>query len=165
MEPRNWQLAHLLLPLVATGCVAGESADAAGDADQRAVLDVLEDYYSDFSSRDWQAVAQHFWPGADITTIWRPPGEESDRVVPTAVEEFVAQAPAGQGGKEIFEERMLDAKIRVFNNLAQAWVRYGTRFGDPDSLQYWEGIDAFALLKHGDRWKIASLVFTSDTNE
>jgi hypothetical protein len=164
MERRNWRLALAILPLAAA-CLATEQIEAGDDAERDAVLRVLTAYYGDFTARDWDAFAQHFWPGADITTIWQPPGEDSDRVVPTTIEDFVARAPAGPGSREIFEERMLRAEIRVFHNLAQAWVRYGTRFGDPDSIRYWEGIDAFSLLKYDGGWKIASLVFTSETSE
>jgi hypothetical protein len=165
MERRNWRLAVSILQLVATGCSSPGGDAARVAANREAVLEVLEAYYSDFSARDWEALGQHFWSGSQITTIWQPPGEKSDRVVPTAIEDFVARAPSGPRGSEVFEEKMLNAEIRLSNDLAQAWVRYGTTFGHPDSIRYWEGIDAFALLKHGGMWKIASLVFTSNANE
>jgi hypothetical protein len=165
MERSNWRIGLVLVPLTVATCATGDRSDAGMDAERGEVLETLHAYYEDFSARDWDAFAEHFWPGADITTVWQPPGEHSDRVVPTAIEDFLAQAPAGPGSKEVFEERMLAADIRVHRNLAQAWVRYGTRFGDPDSVEYWEGIDAFALLKHDGTWRIASLVFTGDVDE
>ena len=76
------------------------------DARESAVRDRLEAYYADFSARDWDAFASHFWPGATITTIWQPPGESQMRVVSSSVPAFVEQAPDGPGSKEIFSERM-----------------------------------------------------------
>ncbi len=163
MERRRRRVVWYLVFLMTLACHQTGTVEYGTAAERRAILEVLEVYYSDFSDRDWDSFAKHFWPGADITTVWRPPGETADRVVPTTIGEFVSQAPQGPDSREIFEERMLDAEVRVFNNLAQAWVRYGMRFGDPDSVQYWEGIDAIALLKHDDTWKIASLVFAGDT--
>jgi len=163
MECPSPRIVSLLVPLITVACNQAGTVGYGTAAERQAILEVLEVYYSDFSGRDWDAFSNHFWPGADMTTVWQPPGETADRVVPTTIEEFVSQAPQGPDSREIFEERMLDAEVRVFNNLAQAWVRYGMRFGDPDSVQYWEGIDAFTLLKHDDTWRIASLVFTNDT--
>lgn len=151
----------LLLTGVPSACGHGSQDSYSDPIEERAVLAELQQYYSDFSSRDWKAYASHFWPGADLTTVWRPAGEDQDRVIATTIDEFVSQAPQGAGSREIFEERMIEAHVRIFNNLAQAWVRYGTRFGDPGEVAEWEGVDAFALLKHAGSWRIASLVFSS----
>lgn len=129
---------------------------------QRDIRDQLEAYYRDFSTRDWDAFAAHFWPGADLTTVWQPPGEDRERVVATSIDEFIAQAPQGPGSREIFEEWIIDAQFRVSGNLAQAWVRFGARFGDPGDVTEWEGTDAITLLRHEGNWKIASLVFASE---
>jgi hypothetical protein len=141
---------------------AASASVLAAAADSAAVLAELQAYYRDFSARDWDAVAAHFWPGAGITTIWRPPGETAERVMVTPVPEFVRQAPEGPGSREIFEERMIEARIVTFRGLAQAWVRYHARFGDPGAVTEWEGIDAFTLLRHEGRWRIVELAFVSD---
>lgn len=140
---------------------AADRAGAAVESDTTTVLAELRSYYRDFSARAWPAFADHFWPGATITTIWQPPGEDSARVVATSVPDFVAQAPAGPGSREVFEERMLGARMRVVGALAQAWVRYRAQFGDPGDVRTWEGIDAFTLLRHRGRWRITSLAFLS----
>lgn len=137
-------------------------AAAIPDVDTTLVLTALRAYYSDFSARDWTAFADHFWPGGTITTIWRPDGADSAQVHVSTVGEFVAQAPAGPGSRSIFEETMLESRIRVSGGLAQAWVRYRARFGDPGDVMEWEGTDAFTLLQHGGRWRIVSLVFAGD---
>jgi len=152
----------LMLTVTFSACGGGSQDRYSNPVEERAVLAVLEQYYSDFSSRDWEAYASHFWPGADLTTVWQPAGEHQDRVIATTIDDFISQVPQGPGSREIFEERMIEAHIRIFNNLAQAWVRYGTRFGDPGEVAEWEGVDAFALLKHDGSWRIASLVFSSE---
>lgn len=137
-------------------------ARTASDADTTLVLAELRAYYRDLSNRDWARFAGHFWDGATITTIWQPPGADAPGVWYTTVPEFVAAAPQGPDSKAIFEEAMLDARIRVAGNLAQAWVRYRARFGDPGAIQEWEGSDAITLMRHQGRWRIASLAFASD---
>jgi hypothetical protein len=138
-----------------------ERAPNVRTADTTMIVAELRTYYQDFSDRNWPAFTAHFWPGAAITTIWRPPGEDSARVVATAVPDFVAQAPRGPGSRAIFEERMLEARITTTGDLAQAWVRYRATFGDPGQVSEWEGTDAFTLLRHDGRWRIASLAFLS----
>lgn len=132
------------------------------DVDTSRILAELHSYYRDFSARDWAAFADHFWPGATITAVWQPPGADAPAVTVTTVPEFVAAAPEGPGSRAVFEEAMLDARIRRSGGLAQAWVRYRARFGDPGALQEWEGTDAFTLMQHGGQWRIVSLAFQSD---
>lgn len=120
----------------------------------------LARYYADLSARDWEAFADHFWPGATLITTWTPPGEAAPRVEATTVPEFVRRAPLGPDSKPIFEERMLDVAVTGYANLAQAWIRYEARFGAPDDVVEWRGVDAATLMKHDGRWRIVSLSFT-----
>lgn len=154
------------LALVLAGACTFEYAPPSGRSDRGVpnldttlVLTELRAYYRDFSARDWPAFSDHFWDGATITTVWQPTGEDSLRVWTTTVPEFVAAAPTGPGSREIFEESMLDAHITVSGELAQAWVTYEARFGDRGAVQEWRGVDAFTLLRHGGRWRIAALAF------
>lgn len=136
---------------------------SSGPADsQAAVLSELRSYYADFSARDWDAFARHFWPGATLTTVWQPAGEPRPRIVATTVPAFVEQAPAGPGSKPIFEDRLLGADIRVHGGLAHAWARYAVRFGDSASVATWRGIDAFTLMWHDGRWGITALAYTDE---
>ena len=144
----------------AQAALPSEEEDSSGERGE--VLAELRRYYADFSARDWEAFASHFWKGATITTVWQPPGEAAERVVVTSVPDFVAQAPAGPGSKPIFEETMRDAQVRVFQNLAHVWARYDARFGDPGNVMEWSGIDAFTLMKHDGSWKIVALAFSAE---
>lgn len=127
---------------------------------REAILDQLRAYYRDFSALDSAAFASHFWPGADITTAWQPPGARAVRVVIQPVETFIAQWDQGPGSRPIFEERMRSAEVKVHGDLAQVWARYEARFGDTADLMEWEGIDAFTLMRADDRWRIVELAFT-----
>lgn len=172
MTPRNAPRAAAGGPPLAGALVAlglGAAAGLApaqepgtGEAGRAEVRSELEAYYADFSARDWDAFADHFWEGAALTSIWRPPGEPDERVVAQTVPDFVAAAPEGPGSREIFEERMTDVRITVRGPLAQAWARYEARFGDPGEVAEWTGTDAFTLLRHGGRWRIASLAYAGD---
>lgn len=155
------RVAAASLLFLLTASLAG-SESAAADAARAEVLAELQQYYADFSARDWEAFASHFWPGATITTVWQPPGENQARVVVTSIPDFVAQAPRGPGSKPIFEEKMSSAEVRVHRNLSQVWARYDARFGDPGQVMEWSGVDAFTLMKHDGRWRIVALVFAGD---
>jgi hypothetical protein len=124
------------------------------------ILAELEAYYDDFSARDWDAFASHFWPGATLTTVWQPPGEDDPRVVVVTLDDFIAQAPSGPGSREIFEERMRTADVRVQGDLAHVWATFAARFGDPGNVAEWKGIDAFTLMRLDGRWRIVALAYT-----
>ena len=132
------------------------------DSVRQMVIDFVESYYDALSDRDWERFAEHFWPGATIVTIWQPVGEASERVFPSTVAQFVERAPEGPGSREIFEERMLSARVSVEKNLATVFTRYRARFGDPGDIMEWEGTDQFALMKFGGKWRIVSLSFAAD---
>lgn len=132
---------------------------APSDSARAAILAFVESYYDALSDRDWKRLESHFWPSATITTVWQPPGEKEPRVVVNTITEFIEQAPAGPGSREIFEERMLSARVDVEGSLAVVFARYAARFGDPGDISEWEGIDLFSLLRHGGEWRIVSLAF------
>jgi len=126
------------------------------------ILQEVRNYYSDFNARNWTAFAEHFWPGATLTTTWQPPPETPPRVVVTSLPEFLAQTAQGPDSKPIFSGRMLDAEVHAFQDLAQAWARYQARFGEAGKVEEWTGLDAFTLMRHQGRWKIVSIAFARD---
>lgn len=139
-----------------------DAVESTPDSLRDQVVALIEQYYADFSARDWDRYRDHFWPGAALTTIWKPAGEPEPRFVAATVEEFVRQAPNGPGSREIFEERLDSAEVRGSGNIALVWARYSARFGDPGDVREWKGIDAFSLLRHNGRWRIAALAYVSD---
>lgn len=124
----------------------------------------LAAYYRRFSSRDWGAFRQGFWPGAVVTTRWTPPGESRPRVTIQSVDEFIRRASEGPGGRAvIFNERPVHTHVQGYGDLADAWVVYEGRWGRTrDSLTSFRGVDAFHLYRHAGEWRIASLTFTPE---
>lgn len=150
----------LALMIGLVGCAP--SADRGVPAGEEDVRSFLEAYYTALSDRDWRRFEEHFWPGAMMATVWQPPGEPVERVVATSIPDFVAMAPQGPGSREIFEERLVTADLTISGDLAQAWVRYAARFGDPGDIAEWEGTDAFTLLRHDGQWRITSLAYVPE---
>lgn len=134
----------------------------AASVGQEAVRRTLERYYEALSDLDSARFLGHFWPGADVSTIWQRPGADTAAVVVQPVAAFVRQWPEGPGSRSIFEERMEQAAITVAGDLAVAWVHYAARFGDPGAIDEWRGIDAFTLLRRGGEWRIVELAFVPD---
>ncbi len=152
-----------LLPtslLLLAACATDTGRAPVEDQVRREILEEVTSYYRDFSERDWNAFAEHFWPGATLTTVWQAPGESAPRVVATTVPRFIEQAPLGPDSKPIFEERMDRAEVRSQGNLAHVWAHYTARFGDSGHVASWQGIDAFTLMKHDGRWRIVALAYT-----
>jgi hypothetical protein len=137
------------------------SIGAAPDSVRDQVLAVVEQYYADLTAREWDLVRGHFWPGATLTTIWQLAGEPAERVINTTIESFIEQAPLGPGSRAIFSETMTAANVLGNTDLAQVWASYDARFGDPDAVQEWSGVDAFTLLRFDGRWRIASIAYVS----
>ena len=161
-------LAAVLIALTCAGCasrapaVAWSPGDPPLPAPEQAVLEEIQAYYDDFSARDWEAYAAHFWPGATLVTVWQPEGEPHPRVVATSVPDFVAKAPEGPDAASVFAEWMTGARLRVDEHgLAQAWVDYDAHFGEPGELHEWAGVDAFTLLHHEGRWRIVSIAYVA----
>lgn len=143
-------------------CAQSLAVSESSKAQQAPVLDAVEQYYVDFSARDWEAFADHFHEGAVLSTIWPAPGETGPSVMMSTIPDFVAQAPQGPGSQPIFEERMTSAEVRVKGDLAQVWATYDAKFGTEDNLMEWSGIDAFTLLQFDGRWRIVSIAYVSD---
>lgn len=147
----------------AEGDPAVAAADDAVETDDTTeVRTALEAYYDALSDRDWPQFTKSFWSGATLTTVWQEPGTAGPAVSTSTVPEFVARAPEGPDSREIFDEHMLEADLRVEGSLATAWVRYRVRFGDPGDIAEWEGTDVVTLLQHDGVWRIVSLAFAPE---
>ncbi|MCB9899081.1 MAG: hypothetical protein H6825_13830 [Planctomycetes bacterium] len=146
----------------ALGVQAVRLADVVDGSPEADVVAEIRSLYADLSTRDWDAFAEHFWEGATLTAVWQPHVEDAPRVVVTTVPDFVRQAPDGPGSREIFEERMLDADLRVDRDHAHVWSRFFTRFGDPGRVMEWTGVDAFTLVRHDGRWRVVGVCYVAD---
>ena len=149
--------------LLLLGCEIRRAPPLAADGEERVVREEVAQYYRDLSARDWRTYGGHFWPGATLTTVWQPPGEAAPGVAIMTIDQFLARTGAGPDSKPIFEERLLGQEVRLTGNLAHAWARYETTFGDSASVATWRGVDAFTWMKHDGRWQIVALAYTDET--
>jgi hypothetical protein len=153
---------NLLLIYLCFACTPKQeigSGELTGEA--KVIEEKLRNYYEDMSARDWKKYRSHFWDQATIATAWQTPGDSLARVDVTTIDDFIEEAPAGPGSQPVFEEYMTQSKIEVRGTLAVAWANYEAKFGKPDSLMQWKGIDVFTFLFHENEWKIVSLTFES----
>ncbi len=147
---------------------AGEPApppsavSATPDSVRDQVLALVQQYYADLNARNWPRYESYFWPGATVSMVWPPPGEDESRVLVMPVAEFVRQAPQGAGRKTIFEEHMTSSEVRATSELAIVWAHYDAQYSDSTPAQHWSGIDAFTLVRLDGHWRIASLAWVSD---
>lgn len=142
-----------------------ERVPADDDAEARELEAAVAQSFRHMSARDWPAYAEHFWPGATLTTVWQPPGEPAPRVVITSLDEFLAHTAEGPDTKPIFEERLLRQERRLVGDLAQVWAHYEARFGNSGEVATWRGMEAFTWMKHGDTWRIVALAYTDEPGE
>lgn len=153
----------LLSALFSIGCSGDKSTNENLPVEQE-LNTLLNSYYRTMTRRDWKAYREFFWDKAIITTVWQKEGDEEEVVHTTTINEFIAQTHLGPDSQPIFEEKPIDIKITVKNDLAQAWVTYEAKFGSEENLMKWKGMDLFSLLKHNERWRIVSLTFSSKDN-
>ena len=154
-----------LLFILLASCSPGDDKSAVGPETQtesKTIGQLLNNYYQDMSVRDWDKYREYFWPRATITTAWQVPGDSASRVDVTTIDDFIRETPNGPDSQPVFEEKMDSSTITVTNNLATAWVSYSAKFGTPENLSEWKGIDVFTLMRHDGQWKIVSLAFESE---
>ncbi len=156
-------LAMALAFATAPGCA--EQPEVATDPMVAVIETRVADYYRDMSARNWGTYREYFWPGATLTTVWQPPGTPAPAVVPTTIEDFIAQTHLGPDSKPIFEERLLRQQVRVRGDVAQVIADYEVRFGEPGSVMTWRGVDAFTWLRHRDEWRISALTYVDAPEE
>lgn len=83
----------------------------------------------------------------------RPDGKVSGGTL----EEFAARLSTM---KEPMLERMWDPKVLVRGRIAQIWAEYDFHLS---GKFHHCGIDSFSMVKGADGWKIAGIVYTSET--
>ena len=120
------------------------------------VITAIEGMYDDLSSRRWEALQGHFLAGA--TLIFSDP-QAPKRITPA---EFIEIVKKNSEGKEVFEERMTHAWIRVHENLAFVWSDFAARIGTAIEFKTWSGVDAFTLIKVNGRWMISQIAVSRD---
>jgi len=144
------------LVLLLSSCVGPSSGSGKPDTTTSEVITAVEGIYDDLSSRRWEALQAHFLAGATLVF--------SDRQAPKRVtpDEFIEMVKKQAEGKEVFEERMTHAWIRIHEDLAFVWSDFAGRIGTAVEFKTWSGVDAFTLIRVNGRWMISQIAVSKD---
>lgn len=133
-----------------------EATSASGQAE---VVAEVQEMYADLSARNWKKFAEHFGPGAIISTAADENGSKGLRIL--NVTDWIAEARLGLEGRDSFDEKMMHQEVHTFNNVAQVWSHFVAHSKDKGKSETRSGIDAITLHKNAGRWKIAALGYSS----
>ena len=147
------------LVLLLSSCIVPPSGSGKADTTTSEVITAIEGIYDDLSSRRWEAFQAHFLAGA--TLIFSDP-QAPKRIAPP---EFIEMVKKQAEGKEVFEERMTNAWIRVHENMAFVWSDFAGRIGTAIEFKTWSGVDAFTLIRVNGRWMISQIAVSKDPPE
>lgn len=124
----------------------------ARQAEEEAVLSVVQRLFDAMRAADSAAVRAAFHPDAVLIGTENPQGEASVSIRP--IDRFV-RAVGGATGE--WDERWWDWRVRIDENLASVWTEYAFYLDGEFSHC---GVDAFLLGRDGTEWKIVSLADT-----
>lgn len=124
----------------------------ARQAEEEAVLSVVQRLFDAMRVADSAAVRAVFHPDAVLIGTEDPQGEASVSIRPIA--RFV-RAVGGATGE--WDERWWEWRVRIDQNLASVWTEYAFYLDGEFSHC---GVDAFLLGRDGTEWRIVSLADT-----
>ena len=160
--------------LTLTGIAAGQTPptpQAAPPADAASVDAIVKALYDGVSHApgkegDWTKLRTIFAPGARLTPPKRPGGE----LTFLTAEEFIDRvskgiaarnAPGGSGDKG-FSEREVARRADCFGTVCQLFSTYEGRYTPADPKPFIRGINSIQLVKDGNRWWIANVVWDQE---
>lgn len=142
-----------LAGVLVLGAVMPPTTVHAQDADEQAVLAVVQQLFDGMRQKDEALLRAVFHPEARLHTA----GAESDggpRVTSTVIESFITGVV---GSDRYLDEVTFDEEVRIDGNLATAWTPYNLFVDDAFSHC---GVDAFVMVRTVDGWQILQLVDT-----
>ncbi|MCC7011487.1 MAG: DUF4440 domain-containing protein [Planctomycetes bacterium] len=120
---------------------------------------VLERYYDALCVGRWDNLAAQFWNDAHLSTV-RPRGAGGpEEVVSISIAEYVAEAKRTVARTKPLEIERDAARVDVVGDVAHVVVEYRATDRSGDAPQVWRSVDFFTLVRHGEQWRIAALVF------
>ncbi len=143
--------------LILLPSLIGRAATPSPDPGERAaVLAVVQKFFDAMTARDVAASRATLLPDGQWHIVRNDPAGVSLRR--RTHEEYLARMPES---KELLVERTWDATVMVHDRIAMVWAPYDFH---RDGKFSHGGIDLFTLVRTGDGWKIATLVFTIEPN-
>jgi hypothetical protein len=157
----------------AQSTVAPQPAVPADAASMDAIVKALYDGVSHAPGKDgdWAKLRAIFAPGARLTPPKRPTGEFAfltpeefiDRVSKGIASRNAQGSGGAGGGDKGFSEREVARRTDCFGNVCQLFSTYESRYTAADPKPFTRGINSIQLLKDGNRWWIANVVWDQES--
>lgn len=123
--------------------------------DEKAVMAVVVKVFDGMRAGDSTMVRSCFHSSVDMFTSYTSRKTGEPVLKKDNVKKFLEAV--GTPHDEVWDEKLWDTEIRIDNNLAQVWTKYGFYLDDKFSHC---GVDAFHLTRTKDGWKIFHLTDT-----
>lgn len=113
--------------------------------------------------RSWDEIRTLFLDGARIRMVVRLE-DRSEKLREWTLDEFTRDAGEfySQDG---FWEQEVARQVERFGSIAHVFSTYESRVKSPDGPPLMRGINSVQLIRGGDRWLIASVVFQTEHSE
>ena len=109
-------------------------------------------------TRDWETFRNLFLPTAHFTVKSHDQSQEQS-VRTVSLEEFIQMVSEGSN-ESSFQEYELGKTVDEYNGIAQVFQAYYSNDGD----QQEKGINSYQLVYDENRWWIANIIWTGDSN-
>jgi Domain of unknown function (DUF4440) len=125
---------------------------SAGESEEKNVIATVQKFFD--------AMAAHDPDAARALSIaeGRVIGVGEKRTTNMSQEDFAVRL--GETRKSAYLERMWNPKVLIRGSIANVWADYDFHL---DGKRTHCGIDSFSLVKSGETWKIAGIVYTVET--
>ena len=158
LKPKAARRGKFLIILVATAWGLTPSpmvaqSDPGAEADEQAILQVVDDLFDAMRARDGETLERIFHPDTRLITA----GTNADgvpEVTEIPISRFISSVLASSS---YLDERIYNPVVQVNNNLGTVWVEYDF-FADGEFSHC--GADAFTMGKSADGWQIVQIAHT-----
>jgi len=152
MPRKSLILLAIAVCVLAPSPMAAQS-DADTEADEQAILQVVEDLFDAMRVKDGDALQRIFHPNTRLITA----GTDADGVAGVTeipISRFISSVLASSS---YLDERIYNPVVQVNNNLGTVWVEYDF-FADGEFSHC--GADAFMMGRSGSGWQIVQIAHT-----
>jgi hypothetical protein len=158
----------LIVPaILGIGASAQEPAPKAKPEDVGSIDAIVKALYDVISgpqgkARDWDRFRALCAPGARLIPAAPLKGGGAKAVVNTPEEYIEKATPAFE--KTGFFESEIARRVEAFGNIAHVWSTYESRHAEGEA-PFVRGINSIGLLRDGERWRIVTVFWSSETPE
>jgi len=158
-------------PAAPTAVPSPQPPAPADAASMDAIVKALYDGVSHLPGKeaDWSHLRTIFLPGGRLTPPKRPGGEfvflSAEEFIDRVSKGIASRNAAGGGGDKGFVEREIARRTDCFGNVCQLFSTYAARYTATDEKPFLRGINSIQLVKDGNRWWIANVVWDQEGPE